>query len=64
MSKLNKKVRFTKYMMTILEALKSTTTFFDKKGIEDARLNADLLLAKVLNCERVDLYKCFDKPLS
>ena len=34
-----------------------------KKGIESPRLNAELLLADILNCKRLDLYLKFDQPL-
>ncbi|PIP79745.1 MAG: protein-(glutamine-N5) methyltransferase, release factor-specific [Ignavibacteria bacterium CG22_combo_CG10-13_8_21_14_all_37_15] len=50
-------------MHTILELLNLTTPFFEQKGIESARLNAELLLADVLKCKRLDLYLSFDKPV-
>ena len=35
-----------------------------QKGIEGARLDAEVLLAHVLTCERITLYTHFDKPLA
>lgn len=51
-------------MLTVLEALKLATDYFEKKEIESARLNAELLLAHLLNCKRLDLYLKFDRPLN
>lgn len=50
-------------MHTVLELLNLTTTFFEQKGIDSARLNAELLLADILKCKRLDLYLAFDKPV-
>ena len=50
-------------MHTVLELLNLTTPFFEQKGIDAARLNAELLLADVLKCKRLDLYLAFDKPV-
>lgn len=50
-------------MLTVLESLKLSTDFLEKKGIESPRLNAELLLADILNCKRLDLYLKFDQPL-
>lgn len=49
--------------MTILEGIKLSTEFFEKKGIESPRVNAELLLAHVLKCKRLELYLSFDKPM-
>ena len=49
--------------MTVLESLQLSTDFLEKKGIESARLNAELLLAEILKCKRLDLYLKFDQPL-
>lgn len=51
-------------MLTLLEVLTKSTEYLQKKGIESARLNAELLLAEVLNCKRLDIYMRFDKPLT
>lgn len=50
-------------MPTVLEILDKSTKFLDDKGIESPRLNADLLMAHVLTCKRLDLYMMFDRPL-
>jgi release factor glutamine methyltransferase len=49
---------------TISEVLRWTQEHFAKKGIESARLDAELLLADVLKVDRVHLYTHFDQPLS
>ncbi len=50
-------------MATVLELLTLTTDYFVKKEIESPRLNAELLLSHVLECKRLDLYLCYDKPV-
>ena len=50
-------------MLTVLESLTLSTDFLEKKGIESPRLNAELLLAEILECKRLDLYLKFDQPL-
>jgi len=46
----------------IVDLLDAAKSFFEKKGITNtARLDAELLLAKVLGCERIDLYVRFDE---
>jgi release factor glutamine methyltransferase len=50
--------------MTVLEILKKTETYFTVKGIENARLNSELLLCHILKCKRLNLYLDFDKPLT
>lgn len=50
-------------MLTVLESLKLSTDFLEKRGIDSPRLNAELLLAEILNCKRLDLYLKFDLPL-
>ncbi len=51
-------------MLTVLESIKLSEEYLLKKGIESARINAELLLAGVLGCKRLDLYLKFDQPLS
>lgn len=48
---------------TILEVISVSTEYLKSRGIEDARLNAELLLAHVLGYRRIDLYTHFDEPL-
>jgi release factor glutamine methyltransferase len=48
---------------TTLGVLDWTTQRFTEAGIAGARLEAQLLLAHVLECSRMQLYTGFDKPL-
>jgi release factor glutamine methyltransferase len=50
-------------MKTVLEVIQVTTAYFQKCGIESARLNIELLLAHVLGKKRMDLYLEFERPL-
>lgn len=46
-----------------LKVLEWTTSRFQRAGIEPARLEAQVLLAHALGCDRVRLYMDFDRPL-
>ena len=48
---------------TTLDLINWTKAFFEKKGIEHPRLEAELLLAEVLGCARIRLYVDFEKPI-
>lgn len=48
---------------TILSVLDWTRTHFESKGLGSPRLDAELILAKVLGLQRVMLYARFDQPL-
>ncbi len=50
-------------MLTVLDAINLSTEYLAKKNIESSRVNAEHLLAHVLNCKRLDLYLAFDRPL-
>jgi len=50
-------------MLTIINAVELSADYLNKKGIESPRINAELLLAHILNCKRMDLYLKFDQPL-
>lgn len=49
---------------TLLKLLRWTTDFFAEKGVDKPRLNAELLLAHVLQLDRVGLYLNFERPLN
>jgi release factor glutamine methyltransferase len=49
---------------TILRVLDWTAGRFDQAGFESGRLEAQVLLAHVLSCDRVALYTHFDQPLA
>ena len=48
---------------TLLEFLKVTTDFLAGKGIDGARLDAELLLAEATGLTRTQLYTNFERPL-
>ncbi len=48
---------------TSLKLLAWTQGYFARAGVASPRLDAELLLAHVLSCDRVRLYLDFDKPL-
>lgn len=48
---------------TIRKLIKTSTDFLRKKGIDEARLTTEILLAHALNMKRVSLYLNFDKPV-
>ncbi len=50
-------------MHTILEIINLSTDYLNDKGVESPRINAELMLAHLLNCKRLDLYLKFDQPL-
>ena len=48
---------------TVLKALNWTTEYFRQKGMENPRLEAEVLLAHLLGLDRMGLYLNYDKPL-
>ncbi len=54
----------TRETWTLLKLLRWTTNYFSEKGIDNPRLDAELLLADVLKLDRVGLYLNYDRPLS
>ncbi len=50
-------------MKALLETLNAGAGYLAKKGIDEARLNMEHLLAHVLKCRRMDLYLRFDETL-
>ena len=51
-------------MSTVLETIDGGTRYLEKRGIEDARRNMQMLVARQLGCTRMDLYLQFDRPLA
>lgn len=49
--------------MTLLQLLTVTRNYFREKGIESARLDAELLIGHCLGLDRVGLYLEYDRPL-
>lgn len=49
---------------TVLDIIKSSTELLVKKNITNPRLNVELMLCEVLDCDRVKLYLDFEKPLT
>lgn len=49
---------------TILRLLAWTTDFLKRKGVEQPRLDAEVLLAHARSCQRIDLYTAFDQTPS
>ena len=50
-------------MITVLESINLSTQYLSEKGIESPRTNAELLLANIIGCKRLELYLSFDRPL-
>ncbi|MEI8038134.1 MAG: peptide chain release factor N(5)-glutamine methyltransferase [Verrucomicrobiota bacterium] len=51
-------------MSTVLETIDGGTRYLEQRGIEDARRNMQLLVARQLGCSRMDLYLQFDRPIA
>jgi release factor glutamine methyltransferase len=51
-------------MATILDTLKKGAEYLERHGVDEARLNMELLLAHVLKVDRMRLYLDFDRPLA
>ncbi len=52
-----------KPIWTIARVLDWTKQYFADKGLENPRLDAEILLCSVLKCQRITLYVHFDQPL-
>lgn len=50
-------------MLTILNAIELSKEYLEKREVESPRINAELLLAHILKCKRMDLYLRFEQPL-
>jgi len=49
---------------TVIKLLSWAAPYLEKYGVGTARLDAELLLAKALSCNRIDLYLNYDRPTS
>ncbi len=47
----------------VVDIIKTSTDFLEKKGVPDARLDAEILLGNVLKKNRLELYLFFDRPM-
>lgn len=50
-------------MKPLLETLTAGTGYLEKRGVDEARLNMEHLLAHVLGCRRLDLYLRFNETV-
>lgn len=48
----------------LIDILRRSTAFLARNGVESARLDAEVLLADVLEMDRIQLYVQYDRPLS
>lgn len=51
-------------MSTLLETINGGTLYLEKRGIDDARRNMQMLVGHQLGCTRTDLYVQFDRPMT
>lgn len=51
-------------MLTVLEIIKRSTEFLAKHGVENPRLNTELLVGHALGLKRMQLYLQFERPLA
>jgi len=54
----------TEKRWTVLGLIRWTTAYFEGRGIDTPRLDAELLLAQVLHVDRMALYVSFDRPMA
>jgi release factor glutamine methyltransferase len=50
--------------MTLAEVLKGATDYLAKQGVDSPRVDAELLLARALRLQRIELYTQHDRPLT
>lgn len=53
-----------KLMRTVLEIIKMSADFLGGKGVENPRLNAELMVGHALGLKRMQLYLQFERPLA
>jgi release factor glutamine methyltransferase len=51
-------------MLTLLEVIQKTAEFFAAKGVENPRLNAEMLVGHVLGLPRMQLYLQFERTMA
>lgn len=51
-------------LLTVREIKERTEAFFESKGVSEARLDTDVLIAHVLHLKRLELYLDMDRPLT
>ncbi len=49
---------------TVIEIIRWGTGYFQEKGIDSPRLTIELLLCEILHCDRISLYRNFEKPIT
>lgn len=50
-------------MEPLLSILRKTTDYLQKHGVENPKLDAELLIAHVLKCNRMQLYLSYERPM-
>jgi len=50
-------------LTTVLDTIEKGTAYLEKKGIDDARRNMQLLVTHQLGCSAVELYMQFDRQM-
>lgn len=50
-------------MHKLLDILNMSKEFLEKRGVESARLNAELIIAEILKLKRLDLYLNYERPM-
>lgn len=50
-------------VLTVLDVIRKSAEFLERKQVENSRLNAEWLIAHVLGIGRMELYLQFDRPL-
>ncbi len=50
-------------LQSVVEVLDKCAAYFEKKGVPNAKFDAQALLAKAMGCRRLDLFLRFDEPL-